>query len=334
MSRAPRTSAITLAASVLPTPASPSMKSGFSSFRARKIEVARPRSPMYLRSRRRDSTSSMVAGEPLVTPTDYEVARRRTEPPLSLTRLLDRPLGQHPSEVLLVLGAGSPLARSRPPIRRVLRRFLWLGALLQRVLDGLGADRRRSYVRQADAPTAVHLLGRGADYRTVEQTAAELDVLVRTIRHREDDLGNYLVGAERSGEQVLEEILGGDSPTVGHDLSVEHEGDGRIVARGIRVCDHSTDSAHVAYLVVPDLTRHLGENRQLVLDDCRVLDFNVPRQRADAHFGAVGFDVVELFDSCDVDQRFRLGEAKPHQRDQAVPARQHLGVLPVSVQQL
>src|SRR5882762_9159484 len=124
MRRAPSTSAMTLAASVFPTPASPSMNRGFSSFRARKIEVARPRSPMYLRSRRRCSTSSMVLGAPSVTRKGYEVdphelrglrlesvgmpfkARRDCRAtPVSLTRLLDRSLGQHPRQVLLVLGA-------------------------------------------------------------------------------------------------------------------------------------------------------------------------------------------------------------------------------------
>src|SRR5260221_4008065 len=38
------------------------MNSGFSSLRARKIAVARARSPMYWRSRRRASTSSIVVG--------------------------------------------------------------------------------------------------------------------------------------------------------------------------------------------------------------------------------------------------------------------------------
>src|SRR5947207_13416620 len=53
---------MTLAASVLPTPASPSMNRGFWSWRARKIDVARARSPMYRRSRRRSSTSSIDRG--------------------------------------------------------------------------------------------------------------------------------------------------------------------------------------------------------------------------------------------------------------------------------
>src|SRR6478752_2546699 len=97
---------MTLAASVFPTPASPSMKRGFSSLRARKIDVARPRSPMYLRSRRRCSTSSMVVGTPAVTPQDYVVPQHECRATrASLTRLLDRPLGQQPREVLLVLGA-------------------------------------------------------------------------------------------------------------------------------------------------------------------------------------------------------------------------------------
>src|ERR1700686_5354222 len=97
---------MTFAASVFPTPASPSMKSGFSSFRARKIDVARARSPMYFRSRRRASMSSMLVGAAVVTPKGYEVARHECRAThASLTRLLDRPLRQHPSEVLFVLGA-------------------------------------------------------------------------------------------------------------------------------------------------------------------------------------------------------------------------------------
>src|ERR1700686_888979 len=134
---------MTLAASVLPTPASPSMKSGFSSFKARKIDVARARSPMYLRSRNRCSTSSIVAGEGDITPKAYEFPdvslpplgeggpRRsgwsdegrcrllratettgpaRTPGPVPLLRLLDRSLREHPSQVLLVLGARPEVA--------------------------------------------------------------------------------------------------------------------------------------------------------------------------------------------------------------------------------
>src|ERR1700687_451837 len=266
MSRAPRTSAMTLAASVLPTPASPSMKSGFSSFRARKIDVARPRSPMYLRSRRRASTSSMVAGEPAVTPTDYEVARQRTEPPVSLIRLLDSSLRQDPGQVLFVLRARAQVTGGVQAIRRVLRRLLRLGALFQRLLDCFRADRGRSDVGESDAPIAVHLLGSGADDRPVEEAAAELDVLVRAVRHREDDLDDYLVRAERGGEQVFEEVLGGQSAAIGDDLGIEHQGDRGIVAGRVGMRDHSADGAHVAHLVVADLARHLGENGQLLLD--------------------------------------------------------------------
>src|SRR3977135_3940976 len=190
MSRAPSTSAMTFAASVLPTPASPSMNSGFSSLRARKIDVARPRSPMYLRSRRRCSTSSIVEGAPTVTPKGYEVARRECRTTwASLTGLLDRPLRQHPGQMLFVLGARAQVTGGVQAVRCVLRRFLGLGAFLQRLLDGVGTNRSRSDVGQADAPAAVHLLSRGADNRPVEKAPPEFDVLVRPVRHREHDLG-------------------------------------------------------------------------------------------------------------------------------------------------
>ena len=45
-------------------------------------------------------------------------------------------------------------------------------------------------------------------------------------------------------------------------------------------------------------------------------------------------DVVELLDAVDVDQRRRLRQAQPHQRDQAVAAGEHLGVLAVLAEQL
>src|SRR5438445_761678 len=177
MRRAPSTSAITFAASVLPTPASPSMKSGFSSLSARKIDVARPRSPMYRRSRRRRSISSMLAGAVI---------------PLKTTG------------------------------------------------------------RSHDCP--------------VEEPAAELDVLVRAVGDREHDLGDDLVGRERRSEEVLEEVLGLYRPLVGDDLGVEHQRDGRVVAGCVGVGDHATDRAHVADLVVTDLTGHLRQDWQLVLD--------------------------------------------------------------------
>src|SRR6267378_5472017 len=257
---------MTFAASVLPTPASPSMNSGFSSLRARKIDVARPRSPMYLRSRSRCSTSSMLVGAPAVTPKGYEAdgpagCRANTA---VLTRLLDRPLGQHPGQVLFVLGARAQVTGRVQAIRCVLRRFLGVGTRVQRLLDRLGTDGRGADVGQADAPAAILLLSRGADDRPVEKAPPELDVLVRPVRHREHDLGDDLIWRERRCEQVLEEILRGDRALVGHDLRVQHQGDGRIVARRVRVRDHAADGAHVAYLVVADLARDLGQNRQIL----------------------------------------------------------------------
>src|SRR5450759_3793816 len=124
---------MTLAASVLPTPASPSMKRGFSSFKARKIDVARARSPMDLRSRRRCSMSSIVVGDVAVTRKGYErsigpslsplarrrwpgISRRATRYPL--LGLLDRSLREHPRQVLLVLRALSQVALRVEPVGR------------------------------------------------------------------------------------------------------------------------------------------------------------------------------------------------------------------------
>src|SRR5213080_127386 len=173
---------MTFAASVLPTPASPSMNSGFCSLRARKIDVPNARSPMYLRSRRRRSTSSMVAGaltltkstrqpvhtdspdEPTCSPQqtsdrpDYpgrwpgSAGRGPPRDSLRALGLLNRPFGQHTGEVLLVFRTCAQVAGRVEPIRRMLRRLFRLGALLERLLDGVRPDRRDADVRQPDPP--------------------------------------------------------------------------------------------------------------------------------------------------------------------------------------
>ena len=58
------------------------------------------------------------------------------------------------------------------------------------------------------------------------------------------------------------------------------------------------------------------------------------RERAHMQLVALGLDVVESLDAVDVDEGLGLGEAKPHQRDEAVAARQHLGILSKLVKQL
>src|SRR3982074_1281237 len=158
---------MTLAASAFPTPASPSMKSGFSICGERKCVLARARSPMYLRSRKRASISSMLVGARSVTRKGYEGGgpARAPGPQPSLLRLLDGPLGEHPGQVLLVLRTRTKVARWVQAVRRVLRRVFRSGAVVKRLFDRLGADRRRSHVGQADAPAPVHLLRGGADDR-------------------------------------------------------------------------------------------------------------------------------------------------------------------------
>src|SRR6267378_459907 len=288
MSLAPRTSAMTFAASVLPTPASPSMKRGFSSFNAKKMDVARPRSPMYRRSRRRCSTSSMLAGA--VIPSNSTGRLRR---------LFYRPPGEDPRQVLLVLRARPQVARGAEPVGSMLRGLLRLGSLAQSVLDTLRTNRGRAHVSQPDAPVAVHLLRGRADDGPVEKAPAELDVLVGTVRDREHDLGHDLVRCQRRREQVLEEVLRRDRPLVGHDLGVEHQGDRRVVARRIGMRDHTAHRAHVAHLVVADLSRDFREDGLLVFDDLGVVDVDVTGERAYVQLRALHLNMVEALNAVD-----------------------------------
>src|SRR5437899_2074386 len=174
--------------------------------------------------------------------------------------------GQHPRQMLFVLRAGAQVARRIETVGRVLGGLVWLGAIVQGLLNSLRPHRRRADVRQPDAPPAVHLLGGRSHDCPVEEPAAELDVLVRAVGDREHDLGDDLVGRERRSEEVLEEVLGLYRPLVGDDLGVEHQRDGRVVAGCVGVGDHATDRAYVADLVVTDLTGHLRQDWQLVLD--------------------------------------------------------------------
>src|SRR5712671_4121012 len=60
----------------------------------------------------------------------------------------------------------------------------------------------------------------------------------------------------------------------------------------------------------------------------------MPGERADVNLRALDTDLVQALDAVDVDQRSRLRQAQAHERDQAVPAREHLGVLAEIVEQL
>src|SRR5215472_11558384 len=100
----------------------------------------------------------MAVGALTVTKSTREAgveSPRLRAPLLASLGLAYGPLRQHPGEVLLVLGACAKVARRVQPVGRVLGRLLRFRSLLQRLLDGLGADRRRSHVCEADAPVAV-----------------------------------------------------------------------------------------------------------------------------------------------------------------------------------
>src|SRR5438105_8626644 len=70
-------------------------------------------------------------------------------------RLLNRSLGQHAGQVLLVLRAGPQIAARVEPVRGMLRGLFRLGATLQSLLDRGRPNRRDADVGEADAPSAV-----------------------------------------------------------------------------------------------------------------------------------------------------------------------------------
>src|SRR5438067_8389991 len=190
-------------------------------------------------------------------------------------RLLNRPLGQDAGKVLFVLRAGAQVSGRIEPVRRVLRCLFRLGSRLESLLDRVRPDWSWPDVGEPDAPATVHLLGRYTDDRPVKEAAAEFDVLVRTVGDKKHDLSDYLVRRQRRREQVPEEIFGRDRSLVGHDLGIEDQGDGWVVAGGVCVRDDTTHGAHVAHLVVADLAGDLGQDGQLVLDHAGILDRHV-----------------------------------------------------------
>ena len=62
--------------------------------------------------------------------------------------------------------------------------------------------------------------------------------------------------------------------------------------------------------------------------DQRVVDdLVVSRPRADQQRVALVADAAQLVEPADVDQQVRVGEPQPQQRQQALPAGDHLGVV-------
>ena len=91
---------------------------------------------------------------------------------------------------------------------------------------------------------------------------------------------------------------------------------------------HGTDHrAAVAYERVGDPVRSLGQQRHRPGQVAIALDVDVAHQRADDHVAVMARDRVQVGKAPDVEHEGRLGKPQLQQRDEALAARHHLGVV-------
>ena len=150
-------------------------------------------------------------------------------------------------------------------------------------------------------------------------------------------LGQHLVRPDRGGEEVLEEVLGLDRPgalrTDRLQLGAERQHHGRPVRSRVGVGQAPPDGPVVADLRIADHRRRLGEHGALLLDRGARLDGVVRGQGADHEVAALLPDPREAGHAPDVDQVLGLGEPELHHGDEAVAAREELGVVLVAGEQ-
>ena len=108
------------------------------------------------------------------------------------------------------------------------------------------------------------------------------------------------------------------------DLRTRRQQRGAPVALRVRVRDRAADRAEVADDRIGDLRRRLAQDRIAVAQELRALARLVPHERADPECASVLGERVEAGDPVDVDEHLRRGEAQLQERDEALPARQHL----------
>ena len=249
----------------------------------------------------------------------------------------------------LVLDRPLEVGRHLDPVRRLGRRRLdrrGIGRLAaQGHLDSLGADCLGPDSGHGD-PGRAHLPpavegddGGDPDHGEPRGWVRVLEIGGAGVRRksRDPNLREYLVGSERCGEKVLEEVIDLDGPgALGSDrlqLGSEGEDDRRPVGSGIRVGQASSHRPQVANLGVTDHGGRVGEHRALRLEARVGFDRVVGRQGADDGGPAVLAHAGQAADPPDVDQVLGLGQAQLHHGDEAVAAGEQLRVVFVAGQE-
>ena len=208
-----------------------------------------------------------------------------------------------------------------------------------RVLGGGRAAVDRADAGQRDPDLAdVAVLERDLDRdgsgRIVAHLALELEVRPARprARIRHADLGDHLVGRERRRERPAEQLVDRDRPlaarALSDDVGSRGEHDGAPVALRVRVCERAADGAAVADEWVGDLRGGVAERAIATAEQLGLLAGLVARERADAQRSLVLLDVIEVGHAVQVDDDVGSREAHLHERDEALAAGEHLGLVP------
>jgi len=109
--------------------------------------------------------------------------------------------------------------------------------------------------------------------------------------------------------------------------ALERHTQSRYLGRWIRVGDAAAKGAPAAYLRVGDQRHCLVNQRRSLGDDRIMLDLGLACHCAQTQSTIrVRADEKEFRNPVQIDQHRRLSQAKVHHRNQALPARQDLGV--------
>src|SRR5262249_14730144 len=119
-----------------------------------------------------------------------------------------------------------------------------------------------------------------------------------------------------------------------HNRRFKSENGGRVIRRGIRMCDAATNRAFVAHLNVADQTGGLGKRGKPAFDHIGTLNHMMRCQGADSDLPTLFLDVREFGNAADVDQQLGCGQPELHHWNQAMPAGKNFRVACVFLQEV